>query len=106
MVSTDPGGYVMQPETAANPPAQVVIVNPPAQVSNPWAQPTAFRPPTDQFIGPELHPANKYSMSMGNVSQYAPQTVAPSGVPQYHTAPVQTPTATVSANQYDPNTAN
>lgn len=92
-VTVDSGGYMVQDMPAAAPiPAQVVVVNPPDFPGNPWAQPTAYRPSTDQYIGPYPVPAVTAAQSSPSVSQYAPAQVTPAGTPQYAHGPVVSPT--------------
>jgi len=101
-VSGDPGGFADQPLAPENPPAQVIVINPPKESGNPWSQPTAYRPDTDRFIGAETHPALKYSMPQVDGSQYAPTVVAPAGVPQYQSVRVSDPVPTVPAKMTEP----
>jgi hypothetical protein len=98
-VSDTDGGYMVQPMAPENlAPAQVIVINPPDVVGNPWAQPTAYRPDTDRFIGPEVHPALKYSNPGVSGSQYAPSVVIPAGVPQYGAKRVVDPVPAVAAS--------
>jgi hypothetical protein len=79
---SDVGGFAVQPDVlTAVPPARIVTVVRPDIPANPWAQPTAYRAPTDQYIGPVLEPP--FPNDIPNPGRYAPTIVNPAAIPQF-----------------------
>ena len=93
-IISDPGGSAFQ-TVPFTPEPQVVNITQVDRQPNPWATPTAYRAPTDQFIGADVAPELQNSRYQANGSQYAPAVVTPAGTPTYVHGPVVDPTPIV-----------